>query len=667
MIRRLRPIGAAGPGRGTAAGRASLAATLVLGLALATLLLAAAGREAASAAGQGLASAASTQAEAPCRIAARRAVEPARFGLKEPATVTLRLDLSCETRARPLQLVLVIDASGVMRADQLAELKLALGEAVRRLRLAERPELRIGVVSFDGSYRAAVQSHLTEDTTSIVAALNNIEHDPNQCPASPELECGPKLGMRAALDLVGAIRPGPAGPEPEPLRVLMLATGGEYQLACPALRQGAADVRRADVLLVTTCAGDINVCERSCLKDLAQERRFHFRAGRWVFLDRLLLQLADATGPFNPIERLLVEDEPSEKLLYLGSADPDTRFQDGRLSWSFEPHTLDTTDWSVTRTYQVEALDCGRSRASRAITASVRYSDPLWSPGGEQQQALPNPEIEIPCPSATPDHIPPPTTPTPTASPTASASPASPTPTPSPTPSPTTSATPSATGTARPTETRLRRLFLPSLVRYACHVDLSGPAIDLAAVIDVSGSMERPAGGSYGQQMRLEAARDIVARGLLAQSLGPGDQAAILQYGREGELLAELGPCCDRALAALFRLDRLSWSFPWAALERALAELSGPRARPGARRVMVLFTDLAPADLSPGDRARLEARAAEARAAGIALYIVGLGESADAGFMAGLTGRPERVFLVPAMRGVDPALLVGRSLRCSPD
>jgi len=542
-----------------------------------------------------------------------------------------------------------------------------------------RPWVKFGVVKFTGIGAEAMEPALMSDPKVVVARINEIVTDGSICPESPELECGLSLGLRRALGLLGPAQPN------GPRRVILLPTSGDYEsirsrTLCEGIRARATEIQQSESLLVTACAGDINACERTCLRNAVTQDRYHFRAQRWAVLDRVLVQLADASGPFNPIERLTVVDELPDELAYAGSDDPPDEVAGGRLTWAFDPTTMGPPSWAITRTYRAQALDCGAIQSSRQVTATIRYAAP-WG-GNQRTFGLPNPVLGVPCPTLTPSPTPSTTPPTPTPpesptpSPTTPATGATTSPTPTatatthvatPTSSPTLTPTrtPSPTSQASPTPSpRVRAIYLPHLVAYGCAGASRDEPWDVALLIDVSGSMVRPAGGAYGDRMRLEAARDIAARGILGGALRPGvDHAAVIQFG-DGELLAPLGPCCAGARSALDRLRRLNWSYPWQALDHAWDELRGPRARAGGRPAIVLFTDLGAGDLGPADAALLDERALLLRAAGIDLYAVGLGDPADAAWLTRLTGSPRRVFLTRAIAGADPAAVIGRSLRC---
>ncbi len=205
-----------------------------------------------------------------------------------------------------------------------------------------------------------------------------------------------------------------------------------------------------------------------------------------------------------------------------------------------------------------------------------------------------------------------------------------PTTTPSPSPRASATARPSSTSTRRPTPIP-RALFLPLLLREDCRP--GSRHTDVLLVMDASGSM---------QGAKLAAARDAALQLVDLLDLG-ADQVGLVAFHQQATRLAALGsPRADiaRALAGLAtspgtRIDR--------GLSLALAELIGPRARPGNTPTLVLLTDGRQAE-SPQ---LATARAAEARALGIQLFAIGLGAEVDRATLESLAGARQRAFLAP--------------------
>ncbi len=156
--------------------------------------------------------------------------------------------------------------------------------------------------------------------------------------------------------------------------------------------------------------------------------------------------------------------------------------------------------------------------------------------------------------------------------------------------------------------------------------------LDIALVLDRSGSMEGP---------KLAASR-AAAIGFTAELDLATVRVAVLPFSDEGELALGLSADRQAIVRAVAGITASGGTDIGDALERATAELSGARSRAEAAPVIVLLT----AGLPESPRAARLAAAA-ARAAGVAIYAIGLGDDVDAAFLAELTGSIDQVFAVP--------------------
>jgi hypothetical protein len=446
--------------------------------------------------------------------------------------------------------------------------------------------------------------------------------------------------LREALRMLPGARPARSPEEiaSGPREVILVASGGVDPGACDRVRTQAVAVQGSGVLLATACVGPN--CDRQCLAEAASwvsGRRFAFRSwSSWAFLTDLLTDLVRADGPFfAPIERITVQDQLHENLLYEGGGNP-SHFDGNRLAWSFAPWT----DTAVTRTYRVRVAGIGRYRVSRSVTATVHFNGAFW-PGLTHTVDLANPVVEVVDPAARTPTAPAASTGTRTApAPSATATPTGPATVVPPTVTP----TPLCSPGGRPC-----RLYLPTLARWACAA-APRPA-DVALLLDVSGSMGLPATGYPGS--RRDAAR-AVALALLA-TLAPADQVAVVQYGGQADVLAPLAPCCAAAQAGLGRLGKVNGTRLELAVAAALHELAGPGGRADARRAMVFFTD---GDLNQTDRHALADGLDRARSLGVTTYAVAASDTADEAVLNHLAGAAARVYL-PGRDGLAPALWPG--------
>jgi hypothetical protein len=239
-------------------------------------------------------------------------------------------------------------------------------------------------------------------------------------------------------------------------------------------------------------------------------------------------------------------------------------------------------------------------------------------------------DVEFACIPATPPHTATPP-PSPTATPTATPSPsATATVTSTPTPSPTATPTAIPSPSPSPTPALARHLaYLPLAQSNTC---LRRSFADIALVIDVSTSMQRP---TTAGRAKLDATLAAV-RGFLDQAeLSPGrDRVAIVGFNETAwiaaPLTADRGPL-DIAVRALpnrmaegTRLDL--------ALARGVEAISGGGPPVGRSAALVLLTDglpnRVPTPVPAGaqeDTVLAEAR--RAKALGIGLYTIGVGRA----------------------------------------
>lgn len=215
-------------------------------------------------------------------------------------------------------------------------------------------------------------------------------------------------------------------------------------------------------------------------------------------------------------------------------------------------------------------------------------------------------------------------------------------PTATPTPPPAT-ATPSPTATASPTATpEPRDLYLP--IAYLSRCEVRFRAIEIALVIDISSSMAEPT--EPGGMLKIEAARQAAAG--FIEALRPEDRVALVAFDGEARLLTPLTVDHRAALDAVAGLapgygTRID-------LGLALAtEALGAR-RPEAYVAQILLTDGRPS----GTVESVREAAAAARAAGIAVYAIGLGQDLDRSLLIEVAGDAARYHEAPRASDLEP-------------
>jgi len=182
---------------------------------------------------------------------------------------------------------------------------------------------------------------------------------------------------------------------------------------------------------------------------------------------------------------------------------------------------------------------------------------------------------------------------------------------------------------------RGRTLYLPYASQPAC-LPLRDPA-DLVLLVDRSSSM---GAGGVGRGGGAAMARQLES---FLDALVPArDRVALVAFDQRADLLAPLGSDRRTIAAALGRLALAPGTRLERAIEAGLAELAGPRALAGRRRVLILVTD--GVQTGPGGGAPVVAAAAAARARGVAILSVALGTAPDRALLEAASGDPSRTF-----------------------
>ncbi len=241
----------------------------------------------------------------------------------------------------------------------------------------------------------------------------------------------------------------------------------------------------------------------------------------------------------------------------------------------------------------------------------------IASLGDVEVLCIPEPSTPTPTPTEPQGVTATPTEPPPTAiSPTPTA--VSPTPTDTPTAPPTPTEPPTVTPTRPPP---LRPVYLPVALREECQVKQLHA--DVALVIDASLTMTQ---ATRAGRSKLEAARDATEQ-FVRHLAFPADQATIISFNVDAYVLQPLTGDRDAVLRALGRIRAQEFTRIDLGLQRAHEQLMSPARIPDNQPVIILLTD-GMSNPVPGSMAVAAAEAAKAD--GILVYAIGLGEKIDA-------------------------------------
>jgi len=254
-----------------------------------------------------------------------------------------------------------------------------------------------------------------------------------------------------------------------------------------------------------------------------------------------------------------------------------------------------------------------------AIVSSLTMTDDLGVGrimASDQGQA----EITGPCESP----------PTPSASPTVADTATS-------TPRPTNTRVPTVTATATRTPTRTPGpIHLPLALTERC--TRARQRTDVVLVVDASSSMLEPTAAG---RPKLDAAIAAAGTFLDQLQLDAGDQAAIVSFNADATLRAEL--TADRASldAALASITPASQTCLVCGVDTGADELASSRRRADNTPLLIMLTD----GLSnPRPASEAVERAAEAKAAGVVIHTIGLGDTLDFDALEAMATEPGDFF-----------------------
>jgi uncharacterized protein YegL len=234
-------------------------------------------------------------------------------------------------------------------------------------------------------------------------------------------------------------------------------------------------------------------------------------------------------------------------------------------------------------------------------------------------------DIEDLCPAVLP-------TPTATSS-------STPTPTGTLTATPIPSATSTATATPSPSPTLPPPpIYLPLTLKEAC--DPSRVRADVVLVLDASSSMNGE---------KFEAAKASAKAFVRAMHL-PDNQVGIVAFNRIATVASPLSRDASTLETAIDAIVTSPGTRIDTGLEAASDLIAGPDRDPANVAVIVLMTD----GIQEDQAQRPLDLAAQLIAAGVELYVIGLGADVDAGYLLGVAGAPDRLYLSPS-----PDKLVG--------
>lgn len=311
----------------------------------------------------------------PCRAAVAKSAAPARVPLGDPVTITLDFGAECPGESRLADVVLVLDVSGSMAGQKLAD---ARDAALTFLDVLQPGHAQVGLVTFDD--QVVAREDLTTDFEHLRRVLGQMAAGGGTDIAA---------GLRAATGVLGGHR---AGAMP----VIVAMTDGFNGGGPDPVVAAALEARAQGLLVATICFGE--ACDPS-LPDVASAPAYHFAAPDADSLRRLFAELALMLRASRLATARVVDVLPPHLRLVPGSAvpppasiEPPAGGRGQTLTWDIADPPLGT----LRLRYQAEPLILGPQPTN--VEASVRFVDDRGRSG---EAVFPVPEVETYMPDPT--------------------------------------------------------------------------------------------------------------------------------------------------------------------------------------------------------------------------------------------------------------------------
>lgn len=206
-----------------------------------------------------------TAAPPPSTCVAQPAKEPwpPIVGLGATADVTLTVSFSgCPAYGGPLRVVLVLDGSGSMAGEGLAQLKKAGIGLIDHLNMKDHPATQVGVVMFNTA--AKVLCQLTNRASQATGCVGRVGAAGGTC-----IDCGVKAGL-------GVMNRGRSDvPDRDSVReVMIVVSDGANDAGCGPLISAAGVAKAQGIEVFTVCITPN--CKDGCMRSAATSPSYHF-------------------------------------------------------------------------------------------------------------------------------------------------------------------------------------------------------------------------------------------------------------------------------------------------------------------------------------------------------------------------------------------------------
>ena len=574
--------------------------------------------------------------------------------LGETTTITLTFNAVCAGETNPLHLVFVLDESGSMQGDPINQLKQAVKTIIRGMALPDNPTTKIGIVAF-------------QSTARTLCKLMNDEGRLLSCAGKLTANGGTQIdrGIIEALKVLADGRKG-LGDDVEPNEVMIVVSDGQNNTGCDSVKSAARRARGQGVLVITVCVG--GGCDAQCMRECASSARYFFEVDNAGQLVNIFDKLRDTVTQVTLRRLTVVDTIPANMELIDDSDDPPAEVSSDKktLKWEFQSVAKD----GVVLTFKLRPLEVGYHPTNTEAVAEFTDNQ---NKSGQSIFRVPYvtvfQPVQIPAPSE-----PPPTTTVP------------PTPTPTNTSfAPTNTPTPTPTNTPTP---RPKPIYLPLIISEKCLDTMTYKYADVALVLDISTSMDRPTEtGRSKQKAVLEAAKFFMTQlDFTPNQFGQYDQMSIAWFNDNAAIeqpLTNDAASLVRAIDNLpkrrgegTRLDK-AFQIGMQALPDDLRKKGQGRTFPNGTLVpdnmpvVIMLTDGLPNRVPfgagssepqcPNQECTVIKYASQAKDSGITVYTIGVGrpdapnlvDRVHAELLRECATRPEMSFITPSAEQVE--------------
>jgi Mg-chelatase subunit ChlD len=237
---------------------------------------------------------------------------PATVRLGEQTQVTMTLSADCPMVPYPLHVPFVLDRSGSMAGNKLAEMKTAAREAITGLQLDRNPAFKVAVISF--AEQANTDTGLTNSSGRAISAIARLRASGGKAIDS---------GIDRARQVLALAARHPNLDDLTITDVMVVFSDGRNDRGRGPVQAAAARAKARGILVIAVCVG--HNCDTTTMRRLASGPRYYFEARRSSQLAGAIRQIIRGIIDLH-LRRLTITDVLPGSINYVeDSAWPESR------------------------------------------------------------------------------------------------------------------------------------------------------------------------------------------------------------------------------------------------------------------------------------------------------------------------------------------------------